>query len=71
MAYTHNQEFKEKHDIKQNYAFIVFRDFDDGNKFLVLESLPDTTGLKNFFEAVRFPIIMKFDQAAAERIFGS
>lgn len=28
-------------------------------------------GFKSFFEAVRFPIVMKFDQQAAERIFGT
>ena len=27
--------------------------------------------MKKFFEAVRFPTVMDFDQKAAERIFGS
>jgi len=28
------------------------------------------TGFKQFFQTVRFPIVFKFDQTAAERIFG-
>lgn len=70
-AYTHSQEIKDKLEISQKFGFVIFRDFDDGNKFLVLEELKDMNGFKSFFEAVRFPIVMKFDQQAAERIFGS
>lgn len=70
-AYSHSQEVKDKFEITQKYGFVIVRDFDDGNKFLVVDELTDMTGLKSFFEAVRFPIVMKFDQKAAERIFGS
>lgn len=70
-AYSTNEELKKKLDVTQKVAFVVLRDFDDGNKFLVLDELADMSGFKSFFEAVRFPIVMKFDQQAAERIFGT
>lgn len=70
-AYTSAQELREKMEVTQKVGFVVLRDFDDGNKFLVLDELKDMTGFKSFFEAVRFPVVMKFDQSAAERIFGT
>lgn len=60
-AYTTSQEIKDKLEVTQKVGFVVLRDFDDGNKFLVLEELNDMNGFKSFFEAVRFPIVMKFD----------
>lgn len=70
-AYSTSQDFKTKYEVDQKYAFIVFRNFDDGRKFLVSEEMPATQNMKTFFEAVRFPMVMEFDQKAAERIFGS
>jgi len=69
-AHSSSQEFKTKFEVDQKYALVVFRSFDDGRKFLVSDEVPNTQNLKEFFEAVRFPLIMDFDQKAAERIFG-
>lgn len=70
-AYTHSEDLKNHLEIQQKFGFVVFRDFDDGKKFLVLEEVTDMNGFRQFFEAVRFPVVMNFDQQAAERIFGS
>lgn len=45
-AYSHSSEVKENLDVNQKFGFVVFRDFDDGNKFLVLEEVKDMTGFK-------------------------
>lgn len=70
-AVTHSEDIRSKLDITQKYGFVVVRGFDDGNKFLVLDELKDMAGFKQFFDSVKFPIVMKFDQQAAERIFGT
>lgn len=70
-AHSSNQEYKTKYEVDQKYAFVVFRNFDDGRKFLVSNEVPTAANLKTFFETVRFPLVMDFDQKAAERIFGS
>lgn len=70
-AHSSNKDFKKKYEVDQKYALVVFRDFDDGRKFLVSNEVPTNANLKEFFESVRFPLVMDFDQKAAERIFGS
>ena len=70
-AHSSNVDFKTKYEVDQKYAFIVFRNFDEGMKFLVSNDVPTTQGMKTFFESIRFPLVMDFDQKAAERIFGS
>lgn len=70
-AHSSNAEFKIKYEVDHKYALVIFRAFDDGRKFLVSEEVPTTQGMKTFFEGVRFPLVMDFDQKAAERIFGS
>lgn len=69
-ALSHSDKVREKLDITQKYGFVVIRGFDDGHKYLVLDSVSDMSGLKQFFDAVKYPVLMKFDQKAAERIFG-
>lgn len=70
-AYTFSDELKSSLEITSKFAFVVFRNFDDGTKFLVMDELKDLTSFKTFFESVRYPLVMDFDQDAAERIFGS
>ena len=70
-AHSSNSAFKTKYELDQKYALVVFRSFDDGRKLLVSEEVPSTQTMKTFFDAVRFPLVMDFDQKAAERIFGS
>ena len=60
-AHTSSEELKKSLEITYKYGFVVFRDFDDGKKFLVLDDSNDMNGFKQFFEAVRFPVVMDFD----------
>jgi RNA recognition motif-containing protein len=60
-AHTFSEDLKKSLEVTQKFAFVVFRDFDDGKKFLVLDELTDMSGFKQFFEAVRFPVVMDFD----------
>lgn len=60
-GYSFSEEIKKKLEVQQKFGFVIFRDFDDGKKFLVLDEVSDMSGFKNFFEALRFPIVMKFD----------
>ncbi len=70
-AHSFNEAHKTSLGVIEKFGFVVFRDFDDGKKFLVNDDVPTVESMKNFFEAIRFPIVMLFDQKAAERIFGS
>ena len=70
-THTSSEELKKKLDLEQTYGFVVFRDFDDGKKIYATNTAPTTDQMKMFFEGVRFPIVMDFDQKSAERIFGS
>ncbi len=70
-AHSFSEDHKKTLEVSAKYALVVFRDFDDGKKLLVLEEAPKLESLKNFIEGVRYPTVMNFDQNAAERIFGS
>lgn len=70
-AYTTNEDFKRKYEIEKKHGLVVFRNFDDGKKVLVADAPFPAADLKKFFESHRFPLVMDFDQKAAERIFGS
>lgn len=70
-AHTSSEELKKKLDLQQSYGFVVFRDFDDGRKILGSDTVPTVDNMKQFFEGVRFPMVMDFDQKSAERIFGT
>ncbi len=48
---------------------VVFRNFDEGQKFLVFESSPVYSSMQGFLKAVQFPFVMPFDQKVAQRIF--
>ena len=52
------------------FNFIVYRNFDDGKKVLSSDAVLTTEEMKNFFESVKSPTVMDFDQEAAEKIFG-
>ena len=38
-AHTFNPEYKTELNISKKFGFVVFRDFDDGNKSLVLDEV--------------------------------
>lgn len=48
----------------------IFRNFDEGHKFLLDEAALSLEKMKSFLEAHRFPYVQEFDQDAANRIFG-
>lgn len=58
-------------ELNNTYALVVNRGFDDGRKILGSDTPIDLAGMKSFFEGVRYPMVMDFDQKAAEKIFGS
>ena len=70
--YTTSQEVKDYLGVgdKQN-TFIVFRNFDDGKQQLADSEELSADALKDFLNTHRFPLVMPFEQEAAERIFGS
>ena len=70
-AHTSSEALKNSLEIKNDFALVVFRDFDDGKKILGSDNVMTLETLKNFFENVRFPVVMDFDQKSAEKIFGS
>lgn len=58
-------------ELTNQYALVVNRGFDDGRKILGSDTPMTVENMKSFFEGVRFPTVMDFDQKAAEKIFGS
>jgi len=68
--YTDSAEVKQKLGVEQENTFVVLRTFDDGNKMLSADELT-TDVMKNFLDAHRYPVVMPFEQEAAEKIFGS
>lgn len=68
--FTFSEEVKSHYDIKEEANLVIFRNFDDGRKILSSPSLT-TDVMKQFLMGHKFPLIMPFEQEAAERIFGS
>lgn len=52
------------------YNFVVYRNFDEGKKVLSSDKHLTAEELKNFWESLRHPTLMEFDQETAEKIFG-
>ena len=53
------------------YGLALFRTFDDGHKYLTGTTMLSSENIKSFIDAHRYPLVMEFEQDAAERIFGS
>jgi protein disulfide-isomerase A1 len=70
-AHATNADLFTKFEVTTKHAIVVFRNFDDGKKMMVSDEGLETGNMKKFFEGIRFPTVMDFDQKAAERIFGS
>ena len=68
--YTFSTEVKQKLGLTDTTTFVVLRTFDDGNKFLAGPNLT-AEGMKAFLQGNKHPLVMPFEQEAAERIFGS
>ena len=70
--YTHNPEVMHHlNTTAGKNAFIVFRNFDEGKQQLVDTEELSTDAMKDFLNSYKFPLVMPFEQEAAERIFGS
>ena len=67
--YTHSDEARDKYDADEKYVFVLYRNFDDGKKFLMNKEPFNTASMKGFFNSLRYPMVMDFDQETAERIF--
>lgn len=54
-----------------SFAFVVFRNFDDGKKVLSADTEFTLAAMKEFLDSHRFASVMDFDEEAAQNIFGS
>ncbi len=68
-GHSTQQDHSKKLDVSSKYGFVVFRDFDEGNKILTDDEPLTSAKMKEFLESVRFPILAEFDQNAANRVF--
>jgi protein disulfide-isomerase A1 len=68
--YTFSPEVKQHLGAEANTVLVVLRNFDDGNKLLASDNLTHEA-MKNFLDGHKHPLVMPFEQEAAERIFGS
>lgn len=68
--YSFDNELRNKYHVNK-YVLVVFRNFDDGRKIMANDSNPTAEQINDFIKAVRFPVVGEFDEAAAERIFGT
>ena len=69
--YTHNKDVKKQYGATKKNTMVIFRTFDDGRKEISDAEELTTEAMKEFLNASRFPLVMPFEQEAAERIFGS
>jgi len=69
--HTHDASLVADLGLGETYGMALFRNFDDGHKFLTGSSMLSAENMKTFINSHRFPLVMEFEQEAAERIFGS
>ena len=69
--HTHDASLVADLGMGETYGMAVFRTFDDGHKFLTGPAMLSADNMKGFIASHRFPLVMEFEQEAAERIFGS
>lgn len=69
--YTFNKDVKKHFGATKKNTMYVLRTFDDGRKELTDTDELSTDAMKEFLTSNRFPLVMPFEQEAAERIFGS
>jgi protein disulfide-isomerase A1 len=68
--YTFSPEVKQALELTDKNNFVILRTFDDGNKILASDNIT-LDSMKEFLNAHKHPLVMPFEQEAAERIFGS
>jgi protein disulfide-isomerase A1 len=69
--HSHDASLFAEVGMTDTYGLALFRGFDDGHKYLTGAEMLSAENMKNFLNAHRFPLVMEFEQEAAERIFGS
>lgn len=69
-AHSHEQSHKDTLEVTGKYGLVVFRNFDEGNKFLSGDEPLTVEGMKEFLNTHRHPYVVDFDQDSANRIFG-
>lgn len=69
--HSHDASLFADMDLNEKYGMALFRGFDDGHKYLTGSSMLSADNMKNFINSHRYPLVMEFEQEAAERIFGS
>ena len=69
--HTHDASLLTDSGMGEAYGMAVFRNFDDGHKYLTGATMLSADNMKAFINSHRFPLVMEFEQEAAERIFGS
>lgn len=60
-AHSHQDDHKKKLEVTNKYGFVVFRNFDEGHKFLVDDEPLTVEKMKTFFEDHRYPFVAEFD----------
>lgn len=69
-AHSHDNSHKQHLDVSSKYGLAVFRNFDEGHKFLTGDEPLTVDQMKEFLASHKHPYIVDFDQDSANRIFG-
>jgi len=70
---VYNAAFLEAMEVTgstKKYNFVMYRNFDEGRQVLSSNEMITVAQMKEFFDNLRFPTLMEFDQEVAEKIFG-
>lgn len=70
LSYSYDVNLKDMYDLN-NFVFVLFRNFDDGKKMMVANQIATVDNLKRFIGIMRYPIVIDFDEKAAQRIFSA
>lgn len=71
VAHTFNTDIAKKFELKFGFNLVMFRSFDDGNRFLSNRKPLTQDEMAMFLSNNRFPIIMDLNKKSGEKIFGS
>jgi protein disulfide-isomerase A1 len=67
-VYTSNTDLKTEHSVAEGTNVLLLKKFDEGRNELAGSF--DVAKLTEFVESSRFPLVLPFDQKAAQKIFG-
>ena len=69
-AHSSSQDLFKQEGVSAKFGLLLYRNFDSGNQRLTADSMWSSEEIKQFVESLRFPLVIEFDQEAAQRIFG-